>query len=57
MKNLLALGALLMMGVTSASVAMDKPINEEAGVNAVVYGFVDAWNRHDMDAVEHPASP
>jgi uncharacterized protein (TIGR02246 family) len=36
--------------VLSASVAADKQINDEAGVNAVVRGFEDAWNRHDMDA-------
>jgi uncharacterized protein (TIGR02246 family) len=29
---------------------MHKQINDEAGVNAVVHGFEDAWNRHDMDA-------
>lgn len=34
----------------SASVAMDKQINDDVGVNAVVHGFEDAWNRHDMDA-------
>src|ERR1700689_1977787 len=28
---------------------MNKKINDEAGVNAVVHGFEDAWNRHDMD--------
>ena len=50
MKYLFALGALLIIGVTSASVAMDKQINDEAGVNAVVHGFEDAWNHHDMDA-------
>ena len=44
------IGALMIMGVTSASVATDKQINDEAGVNAVVHGFEDAWNRHDMDA-------
>jgi uncharacterized protein (TIGR02246 family) len=44
------IGVLLIMGVTSGSVAMDKQINDEAGVNAVVRGFEDAWNRHDMDA-------
>ena len=44
------IGALLIMGVTSASIAMDKQINDEAGVHAVVHGFEDAWNRHDMDA-------
>src|SRR5277367_4337820 len=49
MKYLFALGVLI-MGVTSASVAMGKQINDEAGVNAVVRGFEDAWNRHDMDA-------
>jgi uncharacterized protein (TIGR02246 family) len=49
-KYLFALGMLLIMGVTSGSVAMDKQINDEAGVNAVVRGFEDAWNRHDMDA-------
>lgn len=42
--------ALLSLGATSASVAMDKQINDEVGVNAVVHGFEDAWNRHDMDA-------
>jgi uncharacterized protein (TIGR02246 family) len=50
MKYLFALGALLIMGMNSASVAMDKQINDEAGVNAVVHEFEDAWNRHDMDA-------
>jgi uncharacterized protein (TIGR02246 family) len=29
---------------------MDKQVNGEVGVNAVVHGFEDAWNRHDMDA-------
>jgi uncharacterized protein (TIGR02246 family) len=41
---------LLSLGVKSASVAMDKQINDDVGVNAVVHGFEDAWNRHDMDA-------
>jgi uncharacterized protein (TIGR02246 family) len=50
MKYLIALGALLSLGLTSASVAMDKDINDEVGVDAVVHGFEDAWNRHDMDA-------
>ena len=50
MKSLFALGALLSLGLTSASVAMDKPINDDIGVNAVVHGFEEAWNRHDMDA-------
>jgi uncharacterized protein (TIGR02246 family) len=50
MRLLIALGALLIIGVTSASVALDKQVNDEAGVNAVVHGFEDAWNRHDMDA-------
>jgi uncharacterized protein (TIGR02246 family) len=44
------IGALMVMDVTPASVAMDKQVNDEAGVNAVVHGFEDAWNRHDMDA-------
>jgi uncharacterized protein (TIGR02246 family) len=51
--TLTLLGALLSLGLTSASVAMEKQINQindEAGVNAVVHGFEDAWNRHDMDA-------
>jgi uncharacterized protein (TIGR02246 family) len=48
--TLTLLGALLSLGLTSASVAMDKQINDEVGVNAVVHGFEDAWNRHDMDA-------
>jgi uncharacterized protein (TIGR02246 family) len=38
------------MDVTSVSVAMDRQINDEAGVNVVVHGFEDDWNRHDMDA-------
>jgi uncharacterized protein (TIGR02246 family) len=50
MRYLFALGALLSLSVTSASVAMEKQINDEVGVNAVVHGFEDAWNRHDMDA-------
>ena len=50
MKYLFALGALLSFVVTSASIAADKQINDEIGVNAVVHGFEDAWNRHDMDA-------
>jgi len=29
---------------------MDKQINDEVGVIAVVHGIEDAWNRHDMDA-------
>lgn len=49
MKLLIALG-LLIISVTSASGAMNQQINDEAGVNAVVHGFEDAWNRHDMDA-------
>jgi uncharacterized protein (TIGR02246 family) len=48
MRYLFALGALLSLSVTS--LAMDKKINDEVGVNAVVHGFEDAWNRHDMDA-------
>jgi uncharacterized protein (TIGR02246 family) len=44
------LEALLSLGLTSASVAMERKINDEVGVNAVVHGFEDAWNRHDMDA-------
>jgi hypothetical protein len=28
-----------------------KQINDEVGVNAVVRGFEEAWNRHDMDAL------
>jgi uncharacterized protein (TIGR02246 family) len=50
MKYLFALAALLSLVVTSASVAADKQIDDEVGVNAVVHGFEDAWNRHDMDA-------
>ena len=50
MRYLFALGSLLCLVVLSASVAADKQINDEAGVNAVVRGFEDAWNRHDMDA-------
>jgi uncharacterized protein (TIGR02246 family) len=50
MKFIFALGASLIMGMTSASVETGKQINDEAGVNAVVHGFEDAWNRHDMDA-------
>jgi uncharacterized protein (TIGR02246 family) len=49
MKNLFALGTLLSLGV-AASVAVDEQINDEVGVSAVVHGFEDAWNRHDMDA-------
>jgi len=48
--RLQALRKPMIMGVISASVAMDKQVNDEAGVNAVVHGFEDAWNRHDMDA-------
>jgi uncharacterized protein (TIGR02246 family) len=29
---------------------MNKQIDDEMGVNAVVRGFQEAWNRHDMDA-------
>jgi uncharacterized protein (TIGR02246 family) len=50
MQYLFALAALLSLVVTSASVAADKQIDDEVGVNAVVHGFEDAWNRHDMDA-------
>jgi uncharacterized protein (TIGR02246 family) len=50
MKKSLVLGALLGLCVASASVAMDKQINDEVGVSAIVHGFEDAWNRHDMDA-------
>jgi uncharacterized protein (TIGR02246 family) len=49
-RYLFALGALLSLGVTSASVAMDKQFNDQVGVNAIVHGFEDTWNRHDMDA-------
>ena len=28
---------------------MEKLMNDEAGVNAVVHRFEDAWNRHDME--------
>ena len=48
MRYLFALGALLSISVTS--LAMNKQINDEVGVNAVVHGLEDAWNRHDMDA-------
>jgi uncharacterized protein (TIGR02246 family) len=50
MKNLFVLGALLSLGVASASVAIDKQINDEVGVSAVVHGFEEAWNSHNMDA-------
>jgi uncharacterized protein (TIGR02246 family) len=50
MKHFFVLGALLSLIVSLGSVAADKKINDEAGVNAVVHGFEDAWNRHDMDA-------
>jgi uncharacterized protein (TIGR02246 family) len=50
MKNLIALGALLGVGAASASVAMDNETNDVVAVSAVVHGFEDAWNRHDMDA-------
>ena len=50
MKHLFALGALLTLGLTSASVAAQKQLHDEAGVNAVVHEFEDAWNHHDMDA-------
>jgi len=49
-RSLLVWGALLSLGGVSASVAMHKQINDEVGVNPVVHGFEDAWNRHDMDA-------
>jgi len=29
---------------------MNNQVNDGAGVNAVVHGFQDSWNRHDMDA-------
>jgi uncharacterized protein (TIGR02246 family) len=51
MKYLFVLGTLLSLVVTSAPVAADRQINDEVGVNAVVHGFEDAWNRHDMDAL------
>ena len=51
MKNYLALGALLSLGLASTSVAMDKQSNDEVGVRTVVNGFEDAWNRHDMSAL------
>ena len=50
MKNLFELGALLSVTLASASVAVGTQINDEAGVSAIVHGFEDAWNRHDMDA-------
>ena len=50
MKYLFALGTLLSLVVT-ASVASDKQINDEVGVSAVVRGFEDSWNHHDMDAL------
>jgi len=51
MKNYLALGAFLSLGLASMSVAMDKQLNDEVGVRTVVNGFEDAWNRHDMSAL------
>ena len=51
MKNLLTLGALLSFCLASASVAMGNQANDEVGVNVVVHGFEDAWNRHDMNAL------
>jgi hypothetical protein len=50
MKSFLALGVLLRLSVFSASVAVGKQTNDDVGVNAVVHGYEDAWNRHDMDA-------
>jgi uncharacterized protein (TIGR02246 family) len=29
---------------------MNEQTNDDVGVRAVVHGFEDAWNRHDMDA-------
>jgi uncharacterized protein (TIGR02246 family) len=51
MKYLFALGTLLSLVVTSAPFAADNRINDEVGVSAVVQGFEDAWNHHDMDAL------
>jgi uncharacterized protein (TIGR02246 family) len=51
MKYLFALGTLLSLVVTSASFAADNPINDKVGVSAIVQGFEDAWNHHDMDAL------
>jgi len=31
--------------------------NDDVGVHAVVHGFEDAWNRHDMDAFAKLFSP
>jgi uncharacterized protein (TIGR02246 family) len=49
-RYLFELWAVLIMSVTSPSVAMKKQTNDETGVNTVVRGLEDAWNRHDMDA-------
>lgn len=51
MKSYVALEALLSLGSTSTSVAMDKQSNDELGLRTVVKGFEDAWNRHDMSAL------
>jgi uncharacterized protein (TIGR02246 family) len=35
---------------TTTGVLYSKAADDEAGVGAVVRGFEEAWNRHDMDA-------
>jgi hypothetical protein len=35
--------------IVLAAVATDKQVNDDSGVHAVLHGFEDAWNRHDMD--------
>ena len=39
------------LALISVSLAMDKQSNDEVGVRAIVNGFEDAWNRHDMNAL------
>ncbi len=50
MKYCLALAAWLSLGVAPSLAVTGASINDDAGISAVVRGFEDAWNRHDMDA-------
>ena len=44
------LSATLCFLLTSTPAMADKPLTDEMAVRAVVNGFEDAWNKHDMDA-------
>jgi len=51
MRNYPAAMTLLSLALVSTAVAMDDTMIDEIGVRAIVNGFEDAWNRHDMNAL------